>query len=108
MVATSPVRNDINNLGAPNQVEIQQAAAAYQSNSLAWKTMTEFNMNGGVAGGGVDMSNGGQMCHDPRQMGAYEHMNFSDEEDCFDQLSDQGGDDSESSVGLDDSRIQQL
>ena len=101
-MASSPVRNDINNLGAPNQVEIQQSAAAYQSSSLAWKTMTEFNLNGL---GDIN----GQMCHDGRQMQSYDHMNFgSDEEDCFDQLSDQGGDDSESSGGLDDSRIQQL
>ena len=110
MVATSPIRNDINNLGAPNQVEIQQSASAYQSSSLAWKTMTEYNLNGGA--GSSDQMNGGQMMHDAaRQMHAnsYDHMNFgSDEEDCFDQLSDQAGDDSESSVGLDDSRIQQL
>jgi hypothetical protein len=101
MVASSPVRNDINNLGAPNQVEIQQSAAAYQSSSLAWKTMTEFNLHG---------MGDGQMMHQQMHSASYDHMNFgSDEEDCFDQLSDQGGDDSEeSSGGLDDSRIQQL
>ena len=57
--------------------------------------MTEYGMNNGDL-----ISNSG-----------YDHMmGFgSDEEDCYDQLSDQGGDDSASSVGgLDDSRIQQL
>lgn len=103
MVASSPVHNDINNLGAPNQVEIQQSSAAYQSSSLAWKTMTEFNLNG------LNDING-QMMHQQMHAASYDHMNFgSDEEDCYDQLSDQGVDDSDdSNGGLDDSRIQQL
>lgn len=108
MVATSPVRNDINNLGAPNQVEIQQTSAAYQSSTMPWKTMNEFSMNGlgdmnNPMGHSMTSPNGRQM------HSAYDQMiNFgSDEEDCFDQLSD-NGDDSVSSVGLDDSRIQQL
>ncbi|CAF0816578.1 unnamed protein product [Brachionus calyciflorus] len=94
MVATSPMRNDIGNLGPGSQVEIQQSANAYQ-NSLGW------NLHG---------------MGDMGQMGQYNHSNYdqmmgfgSDEEDCFDQMSDQGGDDSVSSVGgLDDTRIQQL
>lgn len=99
MIATSPVRNDINNLGPGAHVEIQQSATAYQSSTMSWN----LNMNG--LG---DMNNP----MDPgRQMhpSAYDQMmGFgSDEEDCYDQLSDQG-DDSSSVGGLDDTRIQQL
>lgn len=103
MVATSPVRNDINNLGPGNQVEIQQASAAYQTSNMPWKTLGDYGSMGGMNGGsGSDM--GGAS-------GSYDQlMSFaSDEEDCFDPLSDQGGDDSgDGSVGLEDSRIQQL
>lgn len=99
MVASSPVRNDINNLGPGSQVEIQQSATAYQASAMGWS----MGMNGlGDMGG---MNDNGRQMHTYDQM-----MGFgSDEEDCFDQLSDQGGDDSVSSVGgLDDTRIQQL
>ena len=112
MVATSPVRNDMNNLGPGSQVEIQSSATAYQSNSMSWKTMNDFGMNGLN-----DMNNSmGHSISSPnsRQMGQpggpYDQMmGFgSDEEDCLDNFSDNGGDDSVSSVGFDETRIQQL
>lgn len=100
MVATSPIRNDINNLGPGSQIEIQQSATAYQ-NSMNWN----LPMNG--------MNEMSHLGHDSRQMhhaGYEQMMGFgSDEEECYDQMSDQNGDDSVSSVGaLDDTRLQQL
>ena len=104
MVASSPVRNDINNLGPPNQVEIQQSSAAYQTSNMPWKTLSDYNGMNGMNGNGGGAEMGGAS-------GSYDQlMSFaSDEEDCFDPLSDQGGDDSgDGSVGLEDARIQQL
>lgn len=100
MVASSPMRNDINNLGPGSQIEIQQSATAYQ-NSMNW------NLPMGA------MNDMGQLGQDGRQLhhsGYDQIMGFgSDEEECYDQMSDQNGDDSVSSVGgLDDTRIQQL
>jgi hypothetical protein len=132
MVATSPLRNDLSNLGPGSQIEMQQTSNAYQSSGMAWKPMNEYaGMNGlngtvgnelsvgssmaspssggaggsGVGGGGV--GSGGRQMHS----NSFDQLiNFtSDEEESFDQMSDQGGDDSTSSVGMDDSsRIQQL
>ena len=79
--------------------------------SLNGQIMTD-SMNGGPSG--LNNQNGMSMQqlqqHQQQQHSNYDQMmGFqSDEEDCFDQLSDQGGDDSVSSVGLDDTRIQQL
>ena len=94
MIASSPMRNDIGNMQPGQQIEMQSTNQAYSS--MNWKSM-DFNPSG-------DMSH---------QMSAYDHQLMSgfasDEEDCFDQLSDAGGgDDSVSSVGLEDSRLQQL
>lgn len=109
MVANSPVRNDMSVLGPGNQVEIQSSATAYQANSLSWK-MSEFGMNGLN-----DMNNSiGHSISSPnsRQMhsgsGYDQMMNFGSDEEDLDQFSDQGGDDSVSSVGFDETRIQQL
>ena len=109
MVATSPVRNDINALGSGSQVEMQQTSQAYHHQSsnasaLAWKQqLSEFGL--------ADMGSSHHH-HHHHPMASYEMGDGgfgSDEEDCFDQMSDQGGDDSASSVGgLDDTRIQQL
>lgn len=99
MIASSPIRNDISNLHGGQQVEMQRTSQAYASMS-AW---------GMSDSSGPGTGNG--MVHN--QLSAYDQQLISgfasDEEDCFDQLSDTGGgDDSVSSVGLDDSRIQQL
>ena len=132
MIAGSPLRNDISNLGQGSQVEMQHTSNAYHqhhnhSSAISWKQMTEgFSLNGQIlgadqlAGGGGGQTSSQMMQHQHHMQhqnmggggpaGAYDQMmGFqSDEEDCFDQLSDQGGDDSVSSVGLDDTRIQQL
>ena len=135
MVASSPMRNDISGLGPGAQVEMQATAQVYlnqtssssSSSSLSWMSTSAGGGNmemmmhshhsmmpmpgGGMSmpGGGYDqlggmMSGGGPTGH---QAGF-----GSDEEDCFDQMSDQdgAGDDSVSSSGghLDDTRIQQL
>lgn len=112
MIAGSPLRNDINNLGPGSQVEMQHTSNAYlhhhQSNhALSWKQMTEgYNLSSQLmdSNGNPTNQNGNLMHSNYDQMMGFQ----SDEEDCFDQLSDQGGDDSVSSVGLDDTRIQQL
>ena len=114
MIAGSPLRNDINNLGPGSQVEMDHTANAYlhhQSNHLTWKQMSDgYNLNGqlmdngGTSSGMSNPNQSGQLMPPYDQMMGFQ----SDEEDCFDQLSDQGGDDSVSSVGLDDTRIQQL
>jgi hypothetical protein len=131
LIAGSPLRNDINNLGQGSQIEMQHTTNAYHhhhqsSHALSWKQMTEgFSLNGQIM---TDSMNGGpsglnnqngmsmqQLQQQQHQQQQQQHSNYdqmmgfqSDEEDCFDQLSDQGGDDSVSSVGLDDTRIQQL
>ena len=111
MVASSPVRNDINNLGPGNQVEIQPSASAYQTSAMSWKTMNEYSLNGMNdinLTHGMTSPNGRQSMQHTNV--AYDQMiSFgSDEEDCFDNLSDQGNDDSVSSNGIDETRIQQL
>jgi hypothetical protein len=132
MIAGSPLRNDISNLGQGSQVEMQHTSNAYHqqhhshhhshhSSAISWKQMTEgFSLNGQILGADQLNSSGptsSQMIQQQQQQqqnmsgsaGYDQMMAFqSDEEDCFDQLSDQGGDDSVSSVGLDDTRIQQL
>jgi hypothetical protein len=96
MIASSPQRNDIGNLGPGSQIEMQQSASAYQQSALQWAN-----------GGGYDPSNP-MSGPPPPHMSSYEHlMGFSgsDEEDCYDDEPN-GGDDSDSSD--DDTRIQQL
>jgi hypothetical protein len=112
MIAGSPQMNDINNIGPPSQVEMGQSSSAYQSNPLDWKSMNEYNMNGGNMG--MNSSSAPQM-HSQSQPGAsgsYDQMvSFaSDEDDYFDPLSDKyADDDSQDSSEIDDStRIQQL
>jgi hypothetical protein len=91
MVATSPIQNDLSNLSTSNQVEIQTTSNIYQNN---WKNVNEYGLGGGLL-------------HNLHKSPYEDMMNFgSDEEDCFDNLS--GNDDSVSSVGMDETRIQQL
>lgn len=148
MVATSPLRNDINSLGPGAQVEMQPTAQAYlnqtSSSSSSWMSCLGGEMgasgsgngtghhhmmvggSGGMSGGmpgGMGMMSGMSGPYDQlgNVMGGSSAAGFgSDEEDCFDQMSDQegGGDDSVSSSGggisgpstglVDDTRIQQL
>jgi len=88
MIASSPMRNDINNLPPGHQIEMQHTSQAYAS--MSWSG-----------------HNGDQLGH----AGMYEHqINMSgfgsDEEDCYDQMSDADGNGDDSS--LDDTRLQQL
>lgn len=101
MIASSPVRNDISNLGPGSQIEMQSTSNAYQASSVQW-------MNGNGSSYDPSMhhhhhlggSSGGQMNYENTLIG----YSGSDEED-FDQLSDPNGDDSSDD---DDTRIQQL
>ena len=107
MIASSPIRNDISNLQGGSQIEMQQTNQAYSS--MTWKGMVSEFSSGLASAIGNDMHH----MHHHNQLNSssvYDQMiGFaSDEEDCFDQLSDGQNDDSESSVGLEDSRIQQL
>jgi hypothetical protein len=111
MVASSPVRNDMNSLGPGNQVEIQPSASAYQTSAMSWKSINDYSLNGMNdinLTHGMTSPNGRQSMQHTNV--AYDQMiSFgSDEEDCFDNLSDQGNDDSISSNGIDETRIQQL
>ena len=111
MVATSPVQNDLSNLSTSNQVEIQTSSNIYQNNSLSWKSVNEYNLGseiGNLMNG--RLNNNSNLSLGNLHKNSYdEMMNFaSDEEDCFDNLSDQGNEDSISSVGIDETRIQQL
>ena len=95
------MRNDISNLQPGQSIEMQQTNQAYAS--MNWKGMADFDQGGNNPNDPMN----------PGHMSAYDHQLMSgfasDEEDCFDQLSDTGGaDDSISSIGLEDSRIQQL
>lgn len=138
------MRNDINSLGPGAQIEMQASAQTYlnqtSSSSSSWMSC----LGGDIVGGGgqhhMIAGTGGQVGGIAGGMagavmmgapGSYEQLGGvmgttaagfgSDEEDCFDQISDQegGGDDSVSSSGvgangtggasgLDDTRIQQL
>lgn len=98
MIASSPMRNDIGNLHGGQQVEMQHTSQAYAS-------MSAWAMSDSSGGTGNGMVHNQLSAYDQQLMSGF----ASDEEDCFDQLSDAaGGDDSVSSVGLDDTRIQQL
>ena len=109
MIATSPVRNDINNLGPGSQIEMQQSCTAYQQSSMQWAHINGYgDQNNPMA----HHHNNHHGMHHPHSQSAYDQlMGFSgsDEEDCFDQMSDANGDDSVSSEEeLNDSRIQKL
>ena len=112
MVATSPIQNDLSNLSSTNQVEIQTSSNIYQNNNLSWKS--EYNIGpeiGNLMNGRLNNNNNSLVLTNLHKNAYHdEMMGFaSDEEDCFDNLSDQGGnEDSLSSVGLDETRIQQL
>ena len=112
MVATSPIQNDLSNLSSTNQVEIQTSSNIYQNNNLSWKS--EYNIGpeiGNLMKGRLNNNNNSLVLTNLHKNAYHdEMMGFaSDEEDCFDNLSDQGGnEDSLSSVGLDETRIQQL
>lgn len=143
MVATSPMRNDINSLGPGASIEMQPTTQAYlnqtSSSSSSWMSCLgggggDMTTGGGggtshhhmMVGGSVGMS-GSSMGMMGGSIGSYDQLGGvmggasgagfgSDEEDCFDQMSDQDGcgDDSVSSSGgggpsgLDETRIQQL
>ena len=112
MVATSPVQNELSNLSTTNQVEIQTSSNIYQNNNLSWKSANEYNISAGTEIGNLMNSrvNNTNLVMSNLHKSPYdEMMNFaSDEEDCFDNLSEQGNEDSISSIGMDETRIQQL
>jgi len=91
MIASSPMRNDISNLQPGQQIEMHHANQAYAS--MSWPGQS------GV--GGEQLSHSGMYDHQINMSGF-----GSDEEDCFDQMSDGDGAGDDSS--LDDTRLQQL
>jgi hypothetical protein len=99
----------MSNMGSANQIEMQSASTLYTPNGMPWtKQVTDYcthsaDINGHVLNQANRMQNIGSVVHQ-----SYEQvMGFgSDEDDCYDNMSDQNGDDSMSSV--DDTRIQQL
>jgi hypothetical protein len=118
MIATSPIRNDIGNLAPGSQIEMQQSVSAYH-NSMQQQQQQQWNSHHHAMNGMNASGDGMGMGYAPNQMGGMPHhghyqydqmMGFSgsDEEDCFDHMSDQGGDDSNSSDAIDETRIQQL
>lgn len=107
MVATSPMQNDISNLGTANQVDIQTTSNIQYHQT--WKNLNDFQNNSTDMNNLINNINSGRS--NALANNSYEQlMNFaSDEDDCFDALSDQANDDSVSSVGgVEDTRIQQL